>query len=122
VPFDITVHVEDRPGTLARLGEATGRAGVNLDGICGLTVEGRGVGHILVEDGEAAHRLLADAGFQVSEPREVLVVDVEDRPGALGEVARWLADAGLNLEFVYLAGGGRLVLGPDDLARARSAL
>lgn len=122
MPFDITVHVEDRPGTLATLGETTGKAGVNLDGICGLTVEGKGVGHILVEDSEAAHRVLADAGFEVSDPREVLVVDVEDRPGALGEVARRLADARVNLEFVYLAAGSRLVLGADDLARARSAL
>ena len=122
MPFDLTVHVEDRPGVLAALGEATGRAGINLDGFCCLVVEGRGVGHLLVEDGEAARKVLADAGFRVGEPREVLVVEAEDRPGALGALARRFANAGVNLELAYVSAGGRLVLGPDDLARGRSAL
>jgi hypothetical protein len=122
VAFDLSVSVDDRPGMLAVLGEATGRAGINLGGFCFAVVEGRGVGHVLVEDGEAAHRLLTDAGFQVGEPREVLVVDGEDRPGVLGGLARRFAAAGVNLEFAYLAAGGQLVLGPDDLARARSVL
>jgi hypothetical protein len=122
VPFDLTVHVEDQPGVLAALGEATGRAGINLDGFCCLVVEGKGVGHLLVEDGEAARKVLADAGFRVGEPREVLVVEAEDRPGALGALARRFANAGVNLELAYVSAGGRLVLGPDDLARGRSAL
>jgi hypothetical protein len=53
----------------------------------------------------------------------VLVVDVEDRPGTTGEVARKIADAGVNIDLVYTTFGGvRLVLGVDDLERARAAI
>jgi len=111
--------VADAPGVLAALGEAIGAAGINLDGFGCMDMEGRGVCHLLVEDGEGARKALADAGFQVSEPREVLVVQAADRPGALGALARRLTNAGVNLEFAYVSAGSRLVLGLDDLARGR---
>ena len=119
MPFDLTVCVEDAPGVLAALGEATGKAGINLDGFGCMDMEGRGVCHLLVEDGEGARKALADAGFQVSEPREVLVVQAADRPGALGALARRLTNVEVNLEFAYVSAGSRLVLGLDDLARGR---
>ena len=54
--------------------------------------------------------------------REVLVVDVDDRAGALGEIARKLSDAGVNIELFYLATTTRLVIGVDDLKKARSVI
>jgi hypothetical protein len=104
MPTDLTVILEDRPGQLARLGAATGEAGINIEGMCALTGEGRGFVHILVEDGAAARAALEDASMGVADEREVLVVDLEDRPGTLGEVA------------------GRLVIATDDLDSARAAL
>jgi hypothetical protein len=50
------------------------------------------------------------------------VTEVEDRPGAAGELLRRIADAGVNLELVYLATGTRLVIGADDLENARTAM
>lgn len=120
---DLTVMLEDRPGELARLGEATGGAGINIEGMSATVGEGRGVIHLLVEDADATRSALQDAGIDVSGERDVLVVDVEDRPGTMGEVARKLADAGVNVELVYTTFGGvRLVLGVDDLEKARGAL
>jgi hypothetical protein len=52
----------------------------------------------------------------------VIVLTVEDRPGALGEVARKLGNADVNLTTAYLATSTRLVLAADDLAAAKSAL
>ena len=90
MPKDLTVILQDRPGELARLGGATGEAGVNIQGMCAFTGEGRGVIHLLVDDDQAgaARRALEEAGMGVADEREVLVVDVEDRPGTLGELAR----------------------------------
>jgi len=123
MPTDLTVILEDRPGELARLGEATGAAGVNIDGMCALTGEGRGYIHILVEDGAAARRALEDAGMGVADQREVLVVDIDDRPGSLGGLARELAEASVNIELVYTTFGGvRIVIATDDLDSAREAL
>lgn len=119
---DLSVPLEDRPGALAELGEATGKDGVNVGGITCAVEGGRAVAHVLVEDAGTARRAIEGAGLSISGEREVLVVDVDDRPGSLGEVARKMADAGVNVELVYLATGTRIVLGVDDLDRARSAL
>ena len=54
--------------------------------------------------------------------REVVVTDVEDRPGELGRLMRRVADAGVNVDLVYLATNTRLVVGAADLDAARSAL
>jgi hypothetical protein len=119
MPWDIAVQLEDRPGTLAELGEVAGQKGVNLEGVCGFPCEGVGLIHVLVEDVASARNAFDGAGITIAEEREVLVADIEDRPGALGRLTRRLADAGLNLDLVYLATGTRAVLGVDDLSAAR---
>jgi hypothetical protein len=123
---DLTVVIEDRPGTLADLGEATGRAGVNIEGMCGFPSEGRGVIHVLVEDAEAARRALAGAGLEVQRERDVLVlrqgVDLVDRPGQTGEIMRRLADEAINVDLVYAKWNGDAVIGVDDVEQARRAL
>lgn len=122
MPKDLTVILEDRPGSLARLGEVLGLAGVNIDGICGVTVEGKGLIHILVEDGPKARRVLEVNHIQVTEETDVLVLEVQDRPGDLGNVARRLANANVNIHLAYLATATRLVVGVDDIEKAREAL
>ena len=122
---DLTVILKDRPGELARLGQATGEAGVNIQGMCAFTGEGTGVIHLLVDDAQAAaaRRALEDAGMGLADEREVLVVDIEDRPGTLGELARSLGEASVNIELAYtIFGGVKLVIVTDDLESARAAL
>ena len=120
---DLTVILEDKPGSLADLGEATGGADINVEGMCGVTVGGKGEIHLLVEDAGATRGALEGAGLDVSGERDVLVVEVEDRPGTMGEVARKLAGAGVNVELAYTTFGGvKLVLGVDDLEKARAAV
>jgi hypothetical protein len=119
---DLTVILQDRPGTLANMGEALGNAGVNIDGMCGFPCEGEGVLHVLVEDAAAARQALEQAGLEVRDERPVLVVEIEDRPGAFGEMARRIADAGVNYDLAYLATNNRMVVGADDLDKARAAL
>jgi hypothetical protein len=122
---DLTVVLQDRPGELARLGEATGQAGVNILGMCAITGEGRGVIHLLVEDSAAAkgRSALEEAGMGVADDREVLVIDVTDQPGTLGGLARALGEANVNIELAYTTFGGiKLVIATDDLDSARAAL
>ena len=120
---NLMVMMEDRPGALAELGRALGQAGVNLGGACAITSRGQGMIHLLVEgDPAAARSALNEAGIDVVEEREVLVVDVHDAPGTLGSYAERLAEAGANIELMYVATGTRLVFGVDDIETARGAL
>ncbi|MGH2957268.1 MAG: ACT domain-containing protein [Solirubrobacterales bacterium] len=123
MPKDLTLIVEDRPGTLADLGEATGRAGINIEGLCAMAGDGRGFIHILVEDAAAARKALEDAGFGVADERDAVVVDLNDKPGAMGEAVRDLAEAGVSIDVAYtIFSGVRLVVVTDDLEKARAAL
>ena len=119
---DLTVILQDRPGTLADMGEILGKAGINIEGICAATYKGEGAIHILVEDSAGARQALKAKGIEVTAEREVLVKEIEDRPGTLGEVARKLANAGVNIEVAYLTTKTRLVIGVDNLEKARSAI
>src|SRR4029450_13323600 len=117
---DLSVVLDDEPGSLADLGEATGGANINIEGMCATTSGGKGEIHLLVEEPEATRQALQGARIEVSGDRDVLVVEVEARPGTMAEVARKLGDADVNIEFAYTTFGGvRLVFGVDDLDKGR---
>jgi hypothetical protein len=125
MPTDLTVILRDTPGELARLGEVTGAAGVNIRGLAAFTGEGRGVIHLLVDDEvvDRAREELKRARIGLADEREVLVVDIQDRPGSLGELARELSEANVNIDLAYTTFGGvKLVVATDDLENARAAL
>ena len=120
---DLTLYMDDQPGELARIGDVLGRAGANIAGLCAVTSGGgQAEVHILVDDATAAFEALQGAGIRIAAEQEVLVLDIEDRPGALGETARKLGTARVNLTLAYLATNTRLVLGADNLADAKAAI
>jgi hypothetical protein len=126
MPTDLGVSVEDRPGGLADIGEALGNAGINIEGLAGIGLGDRGVIHVLVEDGAAARTALEGAGLSVDSESEAIVSELPagqvSTPGVLGQMARAVADAGVNMRAVYLATNNRAVAVTDDNDKARAAL
>lgn len=117
---DLAILLENRPGALADMGEALGRAGVSVEGGGAWVVGGKGVAHFLFEDGTAARRALEAAGIQVLAEREVLVQRLKQgTPGQLGLLTRRMADAGISIEVLYSDHDHQLILVVDDLARGR---
>jgi hypothetical protein len=121
---DFHFSLENRPGTGAQVLNALGQAGVNIIGVAG-TGGGSDV-HLAVEDGDTdrARQALESINVSVSDQSDVVVVPVEDRPGAGAEILRKISQAGANLEFVYLATNNRVVLGtsdPDAVGQALSS-
>jgi hypothetical protein len=118
---DLTIALEDRPGALAEMGEALGRAGVSIEGGGAWVVDGTGVAHFLFQDGMAARKALEAAGIRVLAVREVLVQRLrQGTPGQLGLLTRRMADAGVNIEVLYSDHDHQLILVVDDLARGRT--
>jgi hypothetical protein len=119
---DLVIDVENTPGALARVAAAISDAGVN---IAAATFLGQGDSaelHILVPHAEAAKHSLAISQLAVSREREVVVVDVEDRPGVLADLTRKVAEAGINLDLVYVATRNRVVFGAANLDGLKAAL
>lgn len=125
MPTNLTVVLKDERGQLATLGEAAGAAGVNIEGMCAFTGEGRGIIHLLIPD-DAVDRAVAaftDVGMGIADRREVLVIDIANQPGSLGELARQLSAAGVNIELLYTTFGGvKVVIATDDMDSAVRAL
>ena len=114
---EFKVMLEDRPGNLARLGSALGDARVNIEAIHGFSLEGKGFVQFVSNDPNKAANALDAAGISYTK-REVLIVRVLDEPGMLGDVALVMAQAGINIDSVYVTTRGYVVLGVDDLAGA----
>jgi hypothetical protein len=120
--FDLTIDIENTPGALAQVAGAISDAGVNIAAATCVGPGDRAELHILVPHAEAARHLLAISHLAVSREREVVVIDVEDRPGVLADLTRRIARAGVNIDLVYIATRNRLVFGSSDLAALRAAL
>src|SRR3954449_24783 len=107
MPTDLTVVLADTPGSLARMGEVAVEAGVHLRGLAAFTGDGRGFVHALVDDADVdtAKQALARAGIGVADSREVLVVEMDHRPGGLVDVMLALAEAEVNVDLAYTVPG-----------------
>jgi len=117
---DLTVALENRPGALADMGEALGRAGISIEGGGAWVAGDMGAAHFLFEDGNAARAALKAAGIRVIAQREVLVQRLKQGvPGQLGLLTRRMADAGVNIEVLYSDHDHQLILVVDDIEAGR---
>ena len=119
---DLQIELQDKPGTVAAAAEALGKAGVNIEGFAGFDVGGRGIGHVLVEDASKARQALESSGTKVTGESQVIVLEIEDKPGSLGNVTRKIAEAGVSVNAVYLATRTRVVIGAKEIDKVRSAV
>lgn len=118
---DLAIALENRPGVLAEMGDALGRAGVSIEGGGAWVVNGECVAHFLFQDGAAARGALEAAGIRVVEEREVLIQRLNQaEPGQLGKISRRMSQAGVNIEVLYSDHDHRLILVVDDTAKGRS--
>jgi hypothetical protein len=95
---DVAIRPEDRPGALAEMGDALGRAGISIEGGGAFAEDGAGVAQFLFVDGPVARKALEAAGIAVSGVSEVLIQTLnQEEPGQLGKVTRRMAEAGVSI-------------------------
>ena len=120
--IDLAIDIENTPGALAQVAAAISDAGVNVAAATCVGAGERAELHILVPHAEAARHSLAISHVAVTREREVVVVDVEDRPGVLADLTRKIARAGVDLDLVYVATRNRVVFGSGDIDGLKAAL
>jgi hypothetical protein len=119
---DLVIDIDNTPGALADVAAAISDAGVNIAAATCLGQGERAELHILVPHAGAVRHLLGISHLAVTREREVVVVDVEDRPGVLADLTRRIARAGVDLDLVYVATRNRVVFGSPDLDGLKAAL
>lgn len=112
---NLRFRLDDRPGRLAAMGRALGVAGISLEGGGVFWTGPVAVANFLVADGFAARAALEQAGIPVDAVEDVLLLRLDQgRPGQLGEVARRMAEAGVNIRTQYSDHDHSLVLVVDQ--------
>jgi prepilin-type processing-associated H-X9-DG protein len=118
---DLTIALENNPGSLAKMGDALGSRGVSIEGGGAFVVHGEGIAHFLFADGVAARAALEDAGIHVMAVRDVLIQRLnQSRPGQLGLLTRRMAEAGVNIEVLYSDHDHQMILVVDDMEKGRA--
>ena len=120
--MDLTIEVDNEPGSLARVAQAISDAGVNIAAATCTRPGDKAEMHILVPHAEAARHALGISNLAVTREREVVVVEAPDEPGALADLARKVASAGINLDLVYVATKTRVVFGAEDIEGLKRVL
>ena len=122
---EIIIPVKQAAGTLAEISATLARAGINIEFIEARVLGTGGIVVLQVDHYDTALRTLSEAGYRAV-TEDALVLDLENRPGSLAEVARRLADARIgirSLRIVERAGDRSLVtLIADDPEAARRLL
>jgi hypothetical protein len=112
---DIAIHLQDKPGALAEMGETLGAAGVSLEGGGMFVHNGKGIAHFLVEDAEKGKQALQAKGIEVASIHDVLIQKLkQDVPGQLGKICRLMARNNINILIQYSDHNNQLILVVDD--------
>ena len=108
----------NKPGRLAQFTNVLGEAGVKIQAIHQMSDQSGSIVQFVPDDPAMTESVLTAARVDFTS-REVLIVDVLDQPRTLGDVATVMADAGVNIDSIYLMTSGVVVLGVDDLDGAK---
>ena len=120
--FDLVIEIPNEPGALEKVAAAISDAGVNIAAATCTGPAETAELHILVKHAEAAKHALAITNLAVTGEREVVVVEAHDQPGELADMARKVAQAGINIDLLYVATRNRVVFGAQDIDGLRAAL
>jgi hypothetical protein len=111
---EFQVNLKNQPGTLAQLCTLLGDARVNIDALQGFSDGAESRVQFVPNDADKAAKTLETAGIAFTQ-REVLIMEVLDQPGMLGDIALIMSDAGINIDSIYVTATGHIVFGVDDL-------
>lgn len=96
----LTAWVPDRPGMLGEVAAALAAKKVNIQAFIAAVMDGRGGLRMIVDKPATARKVFAEYGWEASE-EDVIEVTLADKPGSLGNVAKKLGAAGVNIQYAY---------------------
>jgi len=117
----LSVFIENKTGRVSEVSEVLGAAGVNIRGFSVSDTADYGIVRLVVDDPEAAQKVLGEAGFTVK-VSDVICMNLPDRPGGLAEILKIVSDAGVNIEYVYSLISTYAVINVADIDRALALL
>jgi hypothetical protein len=117
---DIEILLENKPGTLALMGETLGKNKISLEG-GGVFQNGEiSIAHFLVEEAEKAKEVLAKVEIKVVKINDVIIQKLrQDVAGQLGMFCRKMAEVKVNILVQYSDHSNKLILVVDDYEKGK---
>ena len=122
----LSVFLENRPGQLCEVTELLAKNNVDMQALNIAETADYGVLRLIVDEPQKAEELLKEHGFIVRETA-VVQAPVPDRPGGLNYVLRAIADAEIDIEYMYSVMGQKeglayMVFRVDDTEKLDAVL
>ena len=117
----LTVFLENQTGRLAEVSKILKDQNINMQGFSTTEARDYGILRLVVDDFEKSRQLLKEAGF-TTHMADVICIEVEDKPGQLYNILDILADEGINIDYIYVIAGTRIVLSVADITEAEKIL
>ena len=122
----LTVFVENKQGSLVDITDTLAQNNVNLRALSIAETQEFGLLRLIVNDNETAISTLTEKGYLIK-ATDVVGVKIGDQPGKLSKALGVLAEAGINVEYLYAFMArtekhAYVVLRPTDNAAAEKAL
>lgn len=118
---EFKVYSDNKRGELARIAEALAQSSVNIEAIASENSHPEAFLRIVTNDVNTTKRALSRAGYKYDE-KNIIVLDLIDRPGELAKLAKRMTRAGVNIESVYLLEKARVAMAVDDLEKAMKVI
>ncbi len=100
---ELTARLENKPGRLAKICASLAKEKVNIRALSVMDTDERSVLRLVVDQVDPTRQVLTSLGTEY-DLREVLAVEMENRPGALTKILERLADEHINIEYAYVSG------------------
>ncbi|MBM3705171.1 MAG: ACT domain-containing protein [Actinobacteria bacterium] len=117
----LTIFLENQAGRLAEVAKILKDENINLQGFSTTEARDYGILRMVVSDTEKARLSLKEAGF-TTHVADVICFKVEDRPGELHKILEILLSEGINIDYIYVIAGTRIVISVPDVARTEQIL
>lgn len=118
---EFKVYSDNKRGELAKIAEALAQSSVNIEAIASENSHPETFLRIVTNDVNTTKRALSRAGYKYDE-KNIIVLDLIDRPGELAKLAKRMTRAGVNIESIYLLEKARVAMAVDDLKKAMKVI
>lgn len=96
----ISVFIENKPGTMVKIADALGNAHVDIRALSVADTQDFGILRMIVDDVDKAKEAISRLGVATS-ITDVFAVEVSDEPGAMTDMLKFVSGSGLNIEYMY---------------------
>lgn len=117
----LTVFLENQTGRLAEVAQILKEKNINLQGFSTTEARDYGILRLVVSDTESARQGLKDAGF-TTHVADAICIKVKDEPGQLSRILDILRDNEVNIDYIYVIAGTRIVISVSDIAKTEKIL